>query len=127
MKDAVLISPSWVVSGTLVSWGNVIQDQFDFAVYVYAPREVRLQRVKKRELEKFGARIQVGGDMHEGHLKFLDWAAQYDEGYLGGRSKKKHEAWIETLNCPVLRIDGSESTGSSMAKVLEYIIANQKD
>jgi adenylate kinase family enzyme len=119
--NAVSITSSWVLSGTLVSWGEVIQDEFDLAVYFYAPREVRLERLKARELKKFGSRIEVGGDMYEGHLKFLAWAEQYDEGKLGGRSKAKHEAWIKTLKCSVLRIDGSISIEESILKVINFL------
>jgi adenylate kinase family enzyme len=121
LKNAVLINPSWVVSGTLVSWGDFIQSEFDFAIYLYAPIEVRIQRIKKREYEKFGSRIEVGGDMYEGHLKFLAWAAQYDEGHCGGRSKKKHEEWIKTLSCFTLRLEGVESTQTLLIKILSSI------
>lgn len=126
LKDALADNKSWVVSGTLVSWGDSIQEKFDFAIYLSVPTEERLLRVKKREAERFGSRIEVGGDMHEAHLKFLDWAAQYDEGFMGGRSKPKHEAWIRTLKCPVFRIDGIVSTQESMRMILEFISGNQK-
>jgi adenylate kinase family enzyme len=120
LKNAVSESDSWVVSGTLVSWGNFIQDKFDFAIYLSVPSEERIRRVKRREAERFSNRIEVGGDMYEGHLKFLTWVAQYDEGHLSGRSKTKHEAWIKTLKCPVLRIDGVFSLEESLLKVLNY-------
>lgn len=125
LKNAVADNKSWVVSGTLVSWGDVIQDEFDFAVYLSVPSEERILRLKKREAERFGSRIEVGGDMHEAHLKFLDWAAQYDEGYMGGRSKAKHEVWMKTLNCTVLRIKGIVSLEEALSKVVEYITVNQ--
>ncbi len=121
LKNAVVDNNSWVVAGTLVSWGNSIQDEFDFAVYLSVPTEERLLRVKKRESERFGSRIEVGGDMHDAHLKFLDWAAQYDEGYMGGRSKPKHEAWIKTMTFPILRIDGAISVEDALSRVLDYV------
>lgn len=126
LKNAISANDSWVVSGTLVSWGDSIQNEFDFAVYLSVPTEERISRVKKREAERFAARIEVGGDMHAGHLKFLDWAAQYEEGYMGGRSKAKHEAWMQTLKCPVLRIAGIVNTQESMTMILEFISRNQK-
>lgn len=124
LKNAVADNKSWVVAGTLVSWGNSIQEEFDFAVYLSVPAEERLLRVRKREAERFCSRIEVGGDMHDAHLKFLDWVAQYDEGYMGGRSKVKHEAWMKTLKCAVLRIDGIVSSEETLSKVLEYITGN---
>lgn len=121
LKNAVTAYDSWVVSGTLVSWGDSIQSEFDLAVYLSVPTGERIQRLKVRQTLQFANRIEVGGDMYEGHLKFLDWAAQYDEGRLGGRSKPKHEAWINTLKCPVLRIDGIISTQESITTILEFI------
>jgi adenylate kinase family enzyme len=121
IKNAVSVSDSWVVAGTLVSWGDFIQDEFDLAVYLYVPREERVSRVRRREAERFANRIEVGGDMYDAHLKFIDWVAQYDEGYLSGRSKPKHEAWIKTLKCPILRIDGIVSVQESLMRVLEYL------
>jgi len=125
LKNAVADKKSWVVSGTLVSWGDSIQDEFDFAVYLSVPAEERIRRLKRRETEKFGSRIEIGGDMHDAHLKFLYWAAQYDEGYMGGRSKTKHEAWIKALKCLVLRIDGIVSTEEALSRVLEYMTVNR--
>lgn len=126
LRNAVSAGDSWVVSGTLVSWGDSIQAEFDFAIYLSVPFEERIRRLKKREAERFGARIEDGGDMHDAHLKFLDWAAQYDEGFMGGRSKAKHEAWMKTLKCPVLRINGIVNTQESMTMILEFISVNQK-
>jgi hypothetical protein len=120
LKNAVAVKKSWVVAGTLVSWGNSIQDEFDFAVYLSVPTEERLLRLRKREAERFGSRIEVGGDMHDAHLKFLDWVAQYDEGYMGGRSKPKHEAWMNTATFPILRINGAISVEDALSRVLDY-------
>jgi uridine kinase len=121
IKNTVSISDSWVVSGSLVSWGDSIQDEFDLSVYLYVPRDERIRRIKIREAEKFGKRIEMGGDMYEEHLKFIDWAAQYDEGHRGGRSKPKHEAWMKTLKCPILRIEGIVSTEEAINKIMNQI------
>lgn len=34
----------------------------------------RIERLKKRERENFGSRIDFGGDMYEIHQKFIEWA-----------------------------------------------------
>jgi hypothetical protein len=46
------------------------------------------------------------GQAAEQSTFFLDWAAQYDAGDLPGRSRARHEAWINQLSCPVLRLEG---------------------
>jgi cytidylate kinase len=91
LKNTVSVDNLWIVSGSLVSWGDSIQGEFDLAVYLTVPREERVRRVKIREAERFAHQIEIDGDMYEEHLKFLKWVAQYDESCRGGRSKPKHE------------------------------------
>lgn len=106
LNEALSSHQNWIISGSLTSWGNEIQKDFSCAIYLYVPKEERIQRIKKREHQRFGDRIKVGGDMYEDHSKFLKWAYQYDEGLLSGRSKPRHEAWGKTLKCPLVRIEG---------------------
>lgn len=54
---------------------------------------MRIARLKKREKERFGSRIEPGGDMYQQHLEFIDWAKKYDTGGLNMRSKAKHDEW----------------------------------
>lgn len=122
LKEAVSQSASWLVSGSLTSWSDTIQNEFDFVIYLYVSKEERVRRIKKREAEKFGHRIQLGGDMYEGHLKFLEWAGQYDEGFLSGRSKPRHELWMATLNCPVFKISGDMSEQEVFEKAKALIL-----
>lgn len=121
LKNVLLPHSGWIVSGTLVSWGETIQDDFDFAIYLNVPVKERIQRIKKREQKRFGTRIEIGGDMHEGHLKFLEWAKQYDDGFFSGRSKPRHEAWIKTLKCPLIRIEGIFEKTELMNKAISKI------
>jgi hypothetical protein len=41
-----------------------------------------------------------------GYRTFLEWAAVYDEGKQGGRSRPRHEAWLARLPCPAVRLEG---------------------
>lgn len=107
LKNALSSHSNWIISGSLISWGDEIQNEFSCAIYLYVPKEERIQRIKGREHERFDDRIKIGGDMYEAHCKFLEWAYQYDEGLISGRSKLRHEAWIKTLKCPLIRIEGT--------------------
>lgn len=97
---------SWIISGSMDSWCEPFLPLFQLAVFLYAPTEIRISRLKDRELKKYGNRILAGGDMELHHKDFLNWALQYDDGQMAGRSLKRHEEWITTLPCPVLRIEG---------------------
>lgn len=99
----------WLIAGSMDSWGRAILDQIDVVIFLYVPSNVRMQRLKQRETERYGNRIMPGGDMYLHSHKFLEWAAQYDEGILEGRNLQRHEDWLKSLKCPVIRFDGDYS------------------
>jgi adenylate kinase family enzyme len=109
----------WVLSGSIVSWGDVAIARFDLVVFLTAPTEVRLERLRARELARFGAAaLAPGGVMHKNHAEFIAWAAQYDTAGPEMRSRHVHEAWLGTLACPVLRLDGLTPTDQQVDRVL---------
>lgn len=125
LTNALANKSFWIISGSLASWGDFIQDEFSCAIYLYVPQEERIKRIKKREKESFGTRIEISGDMYEAHSKFIEWAKQYDEGFLSGRSKHRHEAWSKTLKCPLIRIEGildeSELLNKAISSLAEIV------
>lgn len=121
LKSELDSSENWVVSGSLMSWGDVLKSEFTHAIYLYVPKEERLRRIKARENARFGNRILSGGDMYEAHIKFLDWAMQYDKGLSSGRSKARHEAWMGTLECPLIKIEEVLSEKILLEKVVNRI------
>ena len=64
----------WVLSGSMIGWGDALVSDFTLAVYLRIPPDVRMQRIAMRERERYGARIEAGGDMHEQNQAFLEWA-----------------------------------------------------
>jgi adenylate kinase family enzyme len=109
---------SWVISGSLVSWGEVFIPRFDLVVFLRVPLEIRLERLLRRERERYGAAIEPGGVMHEAHLAFVEWARGYDQAGFPGRSFERHREWLSTLPRPVLEIDGTPSLDDSIERVL---------
>lgn len=69
--------------------------------------------------ERYGVRIEPGGDMHEGHAKFMDRANSYDHASAPLRSLALHEAWMQQLPCPVLRLDFSNQVDDLCSSVLQ--------
>ena len=96
-----------VLSGSLVNWGDELIPLFTLGIRVVTDTSIRMERLKAREREHFGSRIDPGGDMYENHQAFLIWAASYDEGSINMRSKAMHDKWQELLSCPLVTIDGS--------------------
>jgi len=118
MGAAMDEAPSWVVSGSLMGWGEVFIPRFDLAVFLHVPPEVRMARLMARERERYGLAIQPGGDMHAQHLEFVEWARGYDQPGFPGRSLERHRAWLAGLPCPVVEIAGAPAFEDSLAQVL---------
>lgn len=99
-KNVVIISSK----GDL---GNEINALYDCVVYLSAPIELRLLRIKNREYERFGSRVLVGGDMYEQQKEFHD--------IVVSRTTDKIEKWLNTLSCQVIKLDGTKPIDDNIA------------
>jgi len=97
-------SSSWILSGSISSW-EITDIVFSHAVVLNIGTQVRVNRLRKRERERFGNRIDEGGDMYDEHAGFMQWALHYESGELEGRSLPKERLFLKS-NCKcVLEID----------------------
>ncbi len=96
-----------VIAGSLVGWGDELILLFTLAIRIKTDTSIRIDRLKIREREKYGSRIDIGGDMHDNHIEFINWAASYDNGGINMRSKAEHDKWQKQLLCPIIQVDGS--------------------
>lgn len=81
-------------------YGEAVCSSFQYAILLSVPKEIRLQRVKNRSLEKFGGRMLPGGDLYEQERRFFALAAS--------RAENTVEEWARSLICPVIRVDGTK-------------------
>lgn len=88
---------------------------------MYVQPDIRLERLKKREYERYGDEILQGGSRYESNKDFLEWAATYDLGTRNGRSLSKHEAWLMNVPCDVIKINNNNNLADSIASVIEAI------
>jgi adenylate kinase family enzyme len=111
-------SPSWVLSGSLCGWGDPLIPAFDLVVFLVVPTPVRLTRLRAREVVRYGHRaIAPGGELHDAHVAFLDWAGRYDAGGAEMRSRALHEAWLSTLPSAVLRLEGNHTVAEQLTQI----------
>ncbi|GAA0358437.1 AAA family ATPase [Bacillus horti] len=111
----------WIVSGAVCGWGDALKSDFELVIFLYVPSDIRLQRLKDREIFRYGEKVLLGGSLYEQSRAFLDWSALYDNGGLDIRSKELHENWISSLTCPILRIEGDTSISERVSLALEHI------
>jgi adenylate kinase family enzyme len=108
----------WVYSGSSGNWAPELEAAYDLVVFLRLDPAVRMERIRRREIARYSARIEPGGDMAEASAAFLAWAAAYDTAGAGQRSLAVHEAWLARQTCPVLRLDSAAPTEDLVAAVL---------
>lgn len=110
---------SWVLSGSLCGWGDELIPQFELVVYLLTSTAIRLERLRSREVERYGVgATSPGGARHDLSEAFLQWASQYDDGGLDVRSRALHEAWLEEVPCPVVRLAGDQPVSDQISALL---------
>ena len=114
MHEMFVDRPDWVLSGSLDHWGGPVIAWFDLVAFVYVPTDIRLRRLRDREARR-------GWD-HGETEEFIEWASHYNDGTREGRSLPRHEAWLTTLRCPVLRLDGTLPIGVLVERVVAATI-----
>lgn len=103
--------PGVVLSGSICGWGPEVEDAFDLIVFLYLPASIRVERLRRREIERSGAADPA----------FLEWASQYDEGPSEGRSLAKHNSWLAQRTCRVLRLEQDHTVAERVTQVRQSL------
>lgn len=104
---------SWVLSGSVVKWGDPLIEKLDGVVFLTVDRSIRLNRLEEREASRRSSVDETA------HREFFDWARGYDDSDFSGRSRAKHERWLAALPCPVLRL----SSAAPVPRLVETVTA----
>ena len=80
-------------------YGDRLIASLDHIVLVEVPKEIRSRRIRDRSFSKFGERILPGGDLHDREEAWFVLTDSRPEDYT--------EKWLETVRCPVIRVDGT--------------------
>ena len=108
LRDLVSKSEHFVFSGATTHWTTPLEPHCDLVVFLYLDPTIRMVRLRRREAERFGARIQPNGDMAATHRAFIAWAEAYDTDGPAQASLFLHTAWLADQPAPVLRLDSYE-------------------
>jgi len=104
---------NFVFAAVKGDYGKEIIPMYDYVIMVEVPREIRLQRVRNRSFQKFGNRIQHGGDLFEQEESFFRMVESRGDDFV--------ENWLQTLTCPVIRVDGTRSIEENIELILKLI------
>lgn len=96
-------------------YGEAVVSRFQCAVLIQVPRQIRLQRVKDRSFQRFGARMLPGGDLYDSEERFFT--------LVESRPENSVEEWACSLNCPLIRIDGTRPVAENIELLTERLAA----
>jgi len=104
LNNEVTLFPKSVISGAFVGWGDSLKNHVDLFVYMHLPLNIRLERIKIRERNRFHERVEPGGDLYLQHLDFLNWVSLYEELDESRRSQKQHIQWLKNVKQPIIEV-----------------------
>lgn len=118
MLEDIKKSYGFILSAVTGDFGKEMELLYDLAVYMEAPIDVRVKRVERRGYEQHGERVLEGGDMYEQHKRFVEFVAAHP---LSGV-----EEYANTLNCPIIRANGTADYRRTAAYIVDYYQPRKK-
>ena len=118
LAQALAQTESWVLGGSVVSWGQQWLAQVELVVFLWLPPALRLARLRQREQDRYGEAIRRDPARAAQAQAFLTWAAGYDDGSCGGsRTLANHTAWLGRFAGPVLELRGDLTVAERLHRV----------
>ncbi len=115
LTEKISTCDAFVFSAVNGDFGEALNVRYACVVYLHAPNEVRLTRVKQRAIERFGDRILPGGDMYEQEQAFFEFVAT--------RTMDATDAWLKTLSCPIIDMDGARPIDETVSLIVQRLAA----
>lgn len=116
MLEDMQMYGAFVLSAVTGDFGEIIPSYYTLAVFLSAPAELRMLRIKQRDHQRYGKRVRKGGDMFEQQKAFHD--------FVSSRSLSKITQWAKTLSCPVLTLDGTADCHENAVRVCNEFTKN---
>ncbi|MCF6402489.1 hypothetical protein L3C95_06370 [Chitinophaga filiformis] len=115
----------WILGGSVIKWE--LDAAFDLIVFLWLPQDIRIERLKARELEKYGDIIYTDAERNKQFNEFIAWASGYDDNTARGRTLQAHQQWLAASPYPVLELKGDLSIQERAVKVMEKLSAIKQE
>jgi hypothetical protein len=105
--------PRAILSGAIIGWGDDLEHAFDLVVFLSLPHDLRVSRLRDRELTR-------NGRINE---EFIAWAAGYDDDPPTSqtRNRRRQHEWLGERRCPVLRLEGDLTVAERVTRTLAQL------
>ena len=111
LEEKIVRNSRFVFAAVKGDYGRRLIETLDHIILIDVPKEIRMRRVRERSFSRFGDRILPGGDLYE---KENAWFSLTD-----GRPEDYTVKWLETVDCPVIRVDGTLPVQQN----IEYLVS----
>ena len=101
LVQALPANGRWIFLGSATGWCAPVEPFFELIVFLTLDPAMRMERLRRREIERYGERIAATGDMADASVAFLKWAQAYDTAGPEQRSRVTHEQWLASQAAPV--------------------------
>ena len=95
------------------NYGDKLPAYLDHVILIEVPKEIRSRRVRERSWQKFGDRVLPGGDLYETEQNWYALTDSRPDDYV--------TQWLDTVQCPVIRIDGTLPPEENLGKLLPLL------
>lgn len=113
LVEEVNTHKNFVFAAVKGDYGEDIISKYKYVIVVEVPKEIRLQRVRNRSFLKFGSRMMPGGDLYDQEESFFQMVESRREDCV--------ESWVQTMRCPVIRVDGTKPIQENLEIITRYI------
>ena len=94
LQAAIAPHEHFVMAGSMSSFHQAFDDCFSMMVFLYVDPDIRVQRANERAIQRFGERVLVRK------------IRRYESD--GSPNLTEQKAWMESLSCKKLELDGTE-------------------
>jgi len=116
LEDKISGNNRFIFAAVKGNYGDRLVTLLDYIVLIEVPKQIRSNRVRDRSYLKFGDRILPGGDLYEKENKWFSLTDNRPDTYVTD--------WLETLDCPVIRIDGTLPVEKNVNYLLSVLSKN---
>ncbi|RQO42586.1 adenylate kinase [Chryseobacterium sp. KBW03] len=122
VSDKLHTAENWIFGGSIIHWGNNVFPAFDLIIFLYLPPKIRMERLRNRELERYGDEIINDPERSKKFQEFMDWANDYDHNTgIANRTLKAHLEWLSSINTPLIEISGDYELHQKIDIILDTI------
>jgi adenylate kinase family enzyme len=111
LEEKISRNNQFVFAAVKGNYGDRLIASLDHIVLIEVPKQIRSRRVRDRSYQKFGDRILPGGELYDQESKWFSLTESRPETYVTD--------WLETVECPVIRIDGT----LPVEKNVDYLVS----